>query len=74
MVFRDPRNMVVSEHRFRIEAYHQKHVKKLNDFVHQRFEVGFFLFFVARVRLSVIFCFCCAPGVGCPGITGGVRC
>lgn len=39
VVMRDPRNVVVSEHKMRIETYHQK-LPPLNKYIHERMEVG----------------------------------
>lgn len=42
VIFRDARNIVISEHRMRIEVYHQdiQDVGELEPFIHRRFEVS----------------------------------
>ena len=37
-MFRDPRNIVLSEHRMRIEVYNQTDTAKIIPFIQQRFE------------------------------------
>ena len=40
VVFRDPREVVISEHRMRIEVYHwARKTAELNPFIYERFEV-----------------------------------
>lgn len=50
VVVRDPRNVVISEHRMRTEVYHRDIIDELNVFIYQRLEVG-------CVRLIVV-CWC----------------
>ena len=39
-MFRDPREVVISEHRMRIEVYHLgRKTAKLSAFIYERFEV-----------------------------------
>ena len=39
-MFRDPRDIVVSEHRMRIEVYEKNDTAELSPFIYQRFEVN----------------------------------
>lgn len=39
VVFRDPREVVISEHRMRIEHYKKMDTSELNPFIYERFEV-----------------------------------
>ncbi|CAM9575188.1 unnamed protein product [Scytosiphon promiscuus] len=41
VIFRDPRNLIISEHRMRLEVYHQKfkHIGPLETFILRRFDI-----------------------------------
>ena len=39
-MFRDPREVVISEHRMRIEVYLERKTSELDPFIYKRFEVN----------------------------------
>ena len=39
-MFRDPREVVISEHRMRIEVYLERKTSELDPFIYERFEVN----------------------------------